>query len=210
MTQKKTGIDGYDYAWPVRPTILPCPSAPPMPPIKPPYPVPVYPFYPPVGPGPVPTPFIPGYIPQPPVPPCPPPPYFPPKPSKTDARLKKLQADIKRLELVQTLITKFEQKNEVAILTIGGESYQFGTDRITNSEKEVVDGTYANVICANEAVPPTSEYFDVDLEELSVTPKAPTDLLQTEKSRLSLEIQIITQALYEDEQSPSSDEPTAL
>lgn len=199
MTHKRTGIDGYDYAWPARPTILPCPSAPPMPPVKPPCPVPVYPYYPPVGPGP--APFIPGYIPPTPTPPCPPPPYFPPKPSKTDARLKKLQHDIERLKVVEALIANFENKNEVAMLTIGAESYQFGTDRYTNSDKEVVDGMYAKIICG-EPVAPTTDNFNVDLDELSVTPKNPTDLLQTEKGRLSLEIMTITNALNEEASNP--------
>lgn len=207
MSYKRTGIDGRDYAFPnpcpVKPTILPYPTSPCMPPAYPPYPpVPAMPL--PHVPGPAPTPIIPGYIPPTPLPPCPPPPYFPPKPSKTDEKLRKLQRDVERLKVVEKLITAFEQKNEPAILTIGAESYQFGTDRITNSEGTVVDGMYAEVICANNPVVPTSENFSDDSETLSVYAINPVDLLQTEKTRLALEINLLTQAMTEAENTSSN------
>ena len=143
-------------------------------------------------------------VPCPPIPPCPPPPYFPPKPSKVDEKLRKLQKDVERLKTVEALITAFEQKNEPAILTIGADSYQFGTDRITNSEKEVVDGMYANVICSNTPVVPDGNNFVIDRENYSVYANEPVDLLQTERTRLALEINVITEAITAEGEEPVS------
>lgn len=209
-TYKKSGPFGMDCAVPDTP---PRPRPVPPPPPLPPYPdFPVYPFYPPY-PGqevePVPTPFPdkpcppppippapPKPYPYPPIPPCPPiPPYPPPKPEKVDECSKKLAKLSQKAKVLVQMIKDFEQRNKPAILTIGPNSYQFGTENIIDFDGEPAKGMYADIICGNpiETLDPVD--YVVDDTKTRVALKDPQDLLQSELARVREEITLVAAAL---------------
>lgn len=205
-TYKKSGPFGMDCAVPNTPPH----SRPVLPPPLPPCPdFPVYPFYPPY-PGqevePVPTPFPDRPCPPPPppapprpyppYPPCPPvPPYPPPKPEKVDECSKKLAKLSQKAKVLVQMIKDFEQKNKPAILTIGPNSYQFGTENVINFDGEPAKGMYADIICGDpiETLDPVD--YVVDDTKTRVALKDPQDLLQSELARVREEITLVAAAL---------------
>lgn len=211
-TYKRTGLDGVDYAFPSKP-ILPPPLPKPVPPCPPPPPYdwggfPYYPPYPEMDAEPVPTPPIPGRFgpippvpppPFPPVPPCPPcPPYPPPKPEKVDECSKKLAKLSAKAKVLVQMIKDFEKKNKPAILTIGPNSYQFGTEMITDFGGEPAKGMYAGLI-SGEPIPefdPNEIVIDESGTRVSV--KNPVDLLQTELARVRKEITLVAAKLNDE------------
>ena len=220
-TYKRTGLDGVDYAFPSKP-ILPPPPPKPVPPCPPPPPYdwggfPYYPPYPEMDAEPVPTPPIPGRFgpippvpprPFPPVPPCPPcPPYPPPKPEKVDECSKKLAKLSAKAKVLVQMIKDFEKKNRPAILTIGPNSYQFGTEMITDFDGEPAKGMYASLI-SGEPIPefdPNEIVIDESGTRVSV--KNPVDLLQTELARVRKEITLVAAKLNDEvsEEEPVSE-----
>ena len=206
-TYKRTGLDGVDYAFPSKP-ILPPPPPKPVPPCPPPYDwggFPYYPPYPEMDAEPVPTPPIPGRFgpippvpprPFPPVPPCPP--YPPPKPEKVDECSKKLAKLSAKAKVLVQMIKDFEKKNKPAILTIGPNSYQFGTEMITDFVGEPAKGMYAGLI-SGEPIPefdPNEIVIDESGTRVSV--KNPADLLQTELARVRKEITLVAAKLNDE------------
>lgn len=210
-TYKRTGLDGVDYAFPSKPILPPPPK--PVPPCPPPPPYdwggfPYYPPYPEMDTEPVPTPPIPGRFgpippvppcPFPPVPPCPPcPPYPPPKPEKVDECSKKLAKLSAKAKVLVQMIKDFEKKNKPAILTIGPNSYQFGTEMITDFNGEPAKGMYAGLI-SGEPIPefdPNEIVIDESGTRVSV--KNPVDLLQTELARVRKEITLVAAKLNDE------------
>ena len=157
---------------------------------------------------PVPTPPIPGRFgpippvpprPFPPVPPCPPcPPYPPPKPEKVDECSKKLAKLSAKAKVLVQMIKDFEKKNKPAILTIGPNSYQFGTEMITDFDGEPAKGMYAGLI-SGEPIPefdPNEIVIDESGTRVSV--KNPVDLLQTELARVRKEITLVAAKLNDE------------
>lgn len=197
-TYKKSGPFGMDVAVPDSGPQRPLPPPQPLPD----YPdFPVYPYYPPF-PGqevePVPMPPIPGRVPPcpPPVPPCPPiPPYPIPKPEKVDECSKKLAKLSQKSKILVQMIKDFEQKNKPVILTIGPNSYQFGTENIIDFNGEPAKGMYANLICGEpiETLDPLD--YVVDDTKTRVALKNPVDLLQSELARVRQEITLVAAAL---------------
>ena len=211
-TYKRTGLDGVDYAFPSKP-ILPPPPPKPVPPCPPPPPYdwggfPYYPPYPEMDAEPVPTPPIPGRFgpippvpprPFPPVPPCPPcPPYPPPKPEKVDECSKKLAKLSAKAKVLVQMIKDFEKKNKPAILTIGPNSYQFGTEMITDFDGEPAKGMYASLI-SGEPIPEfDANEIVIDESGTRVSVKNPVDLLQTELARVRKEITLVAAKLNDE------------
>lgn len=212
MTHKQSGLNGVDYAVPtpiikpIPPCPPPCPPKPPIPPC-PPRDWDVYPFYPPYPdmiPEPVPTPPIPGHHHHPhPIPPCPPPcppfppvpPYPPPKPEKVDECSKKLAKLSQKTKVLVQMINDFEDRNKPVILTIGPNSYQFGTENITDFDGNPAKGMYANIVCGD----PIEEFEDdeivIDETKTRVAIKNPVDLLQSELARVRKEITLVAAAI---------------
>lgn len=212
-TYKRTGPGGFDYAVPSRPAPPP-PPPPPLPPCPPDYPG--YPFYPPY-PGqeaePVPTPPMPERhypCPPPPCPPVPPPPhphpyppcppYPPPKPERVDECSKKLAKLSEKSKVLVQMIHDFERKNKPAILTIGPNSYQFGTENIIDFEGEPAKGMYAEIICGDPIDELLTEDYVVDDTNTRVALKDPKDLLQSELARVRKEITLVAAKLNEEVQ----------
>lgn len=213
-TYKRTGLDGVDYAMPSKRPVPPCPP-PPKPPVPPCPPVHlcppeddwgVYPFYPPypdMDAEPVPTPPIPGRPGPGPVPPCPTlqhpyppmPPYPPPKPEKVDECSKKLAKLSQKAKVLVQMIKDFEQKNKPAILTIGANSYQFGTNLVTDFDGEPASGMYSAVICGDSIEELLSDEYVIDDTKTRVALKDPKDILQSELARVRLEITLVAAAL---------------
>lgn len=186
-TYKKTGPGGYDYAVPSKHK-SPCP-----PPEKPDWPTWCYP-YPDVEP--VPTPEIPGRKPPCPPPPCPPPYPFPEKIDKSSKMLSKLSQKSK--VLVQ-MINDFK-KNKPVIVTIGKNSYQFGTDKVITSDGEAAQGMYSHVVCLEET-PEYTETTDYTVEDdgrVILNEGVAKDLLQTELKRVQIEIAKVAALLSEE------------
>lgn len=227
-TYKRTGFDGVDYAVPSKPILPPPPKpVPPVPPCPPPPPIdwggyPFYPPYPEWDVEPVPTPPIPGRPGPGPIPPCPPPPHphphpippcpppcppypVPPKPEKVDECSKRLAKLTQKTKVLVQMIKDFEQKNKPAILTVGNNSYQFGTEMITDFAGDPAKGMYANLICGEpiEALDPAD--YTVDDTNTRVALKNPVDFLQSELARVRKEIELVTAALYDE---VSGDTPT--
>lgn len=225
-TYKRTGLNGVDYAVPSKPVLPPPPPPkPPVPPCPPPPPIDWggYPFYPPYPEWdiePVPTPPIPGRPGPGPIPPCPPPPHphpippcpppippypVPPKPEKVDECSKRLAKLTQKTKVLVQMIKDFEQKNKPAILTVGNNSYQFGTEMITDFSGDPAKGMYAELICGNpiEALDPAD--YVVDDTNTRVALKNPVDFLQSELARVRKEIELVTAALYDE---VSGDTPT--
>lgn len=210
-TYKRTGLDGVDYAFPSKP-ILPPPPPKPVPPCPPPpYDwggFPYYPPYPEMDTEPVPTPPIPGrfgpippvpprpFPPVPPIPPCPP--YPPPKPEKVDECSKKLAKLSAKAKVLVQMIKDFEKKNKPAILTIGPNSYQFGTEMITDFDGEPAKGMYASLI-SGEPIPEfDASEIVIDESGTRVSVKNPVDLLQTELARVRKEITLVAAKLNDE------------
>lgn len=101
------------------------------------------------------------------------------------------------------MIKDFEQKNKPAILTIGNNSYQFGTENIINFEGDSDKGMYADLICGDPI-----ENIDEDLEctidendtGTRVCLDKPKDLLQSELARVRKEITLTAAALNDEVQ----------
>lgn len=217
-TYKQSGLNGVDYAVPTLPggkTICPAPGPfPPVPPRPvPPVPVPppppvdwdVYPYYPPypeviIEPVPVPTPYIPGKHPRP-VPP-PPPPYIPPypcpRPEKVDECSKRLAKLTQKTKTLVQMIKDFEGKNRPVIVTIGPNSYQFGTENITDFDGQAAKGMYANLVCGDPIDELEEGTYTVDDTNTRVSLKNPVDLLQSELARVRKEITLVTAAINEE------------
>lgn len=219
-TYKRTGLDGVDYAVPGKPVLPPPPPKPPVPPV-PPIDWGGYPFYPPYPPmdvEPVPTPPIPGRPGPGPIPPCPPPkpepfppyppvpPYPPPKPEKVDECSKKLAKLSNKAKVLVQMINDFEKKNKAAILTIGPNSYQFGTEMVTGFDGEPAKGMYAELICGDPIETLNPEDYITDDTNTRVALKNPVDLLQSELARVRQEITLVAAALNNEVQPDS--EPT--
>lgn len=228
-TQKQAGPDGCDYAVvypPKRP--LPPPIAPPIP-VIPPAPVPdwyAYPYYPPYPPlpptpvpAPVPTPFIPGHHPHPPIPPippippCPPPPPFPPypvpKPDKTDECSKRLAQLTEKVKVLVQMIKDFEDKNRPAILTVGPNSYQFGTENVIDFSGAQAKGMYASLISGEPIADLDPASYDIDSTGTRIALKNPVDLLQSELARVRKEITLVTAKINEEINDTQENAPDA-
>lgn len=210
-TYKMTGPGGLDCA-------IPRPKRP-LPPVPPPPPVPpcpllpdweVYPYYPPypeMDAEPVPTPPIPGrhhhpfppIPPHPPIPPCPPvPPYPPPKPEKVDECSKKLAKLTQKTKVLVQMIKDFEDKNRPVIVTIGPNSYSFGTENITDFHGDPAKGMYANIVCGDPIEDFQPEEIEIDDTNTRVSVKNPVDLLQTELARVRKEITLVAAAINDE------------
>lgn len=218
-TQKITGPNGLDYAMPypnpAEKKPVPPPPAPfnPFYPPVPPFDPPVYPYYPPypnMPIEPVPTPYIPGRHPHPPVPPvppvppCPPPPFPPypvPKPEKVDECSKRLAKLSQKTKVLVQMIKDFEDKNRPVIITIGPNSYQFGTENITDFEGNPAKGMYASLISGEPIEEFQPEEITIDDTGTRVAVKNPVDLLQTELARVRKEITLVA-AKINDEITP--------
>lgn len=215
-TYKRTGPDGLDYAFPAKRPLPPPPPRKPEPP-TPPYPerpVPpppphfedwaVYPFYPPYQEPiePVACPPIPGR----PVPPPPPvfPPYPMPRPERVDESSKKLAKLSQKAKVLVQMIKDFEQKNKPVILTIGNNSYQFGTENIVDFNGEPAKGMYSKLICGDPIEALDSIDYTTDDSKTRVSLKDPVDLLQSELARVRQEITLVAAALNEEVQEPTS------
>lgn len=227
-TYKRTGPDGLDYAYPSK---RPCPPPPPKPPMKPgcgcdncnpppppPEPCPddwaVYPYYPPYQDLNEPVP-CPPMLNRPHYPMCPPP-YGMPQPEKIDESSKRLAKLSQKARVLVQMIKDFEQKNKPAILTIGNNSYQFGTEYVIDPDGESTTGMYANVICGDpiEELNPDGygkKGYETDESGTRVTLRNAKDLLQSELARVRTEITLVAAALH-DEVLPDADaiktEPT--
>lgn len=214
-TYKRTGPDGLDYAFPSkRPLpplppppppkpVPPVPSCPPLPPVEPPIDWAVYPYYPPYQEPiePVACPPIPGRIFPPPPPPFPP--YPMPKPEKVDESSKKLAKLSQKAKVLVQMIKDFEQRNKPVIVTIGNNSYQFGTENIINFSGEPAKGMYSAIVCGDpiETLDPMD--YVVDDTNTRVALKDPADLLQSELARVRQEITLVAAALNEEIQEPT-------
>lgn len=226
-TYKKTGPGGFDYAVPSpkRPNPPPAPPKPPVPPED----WGVYPFYPPypeVAIEPVPTPPIQGATPPRPAPvePSEPPkdwrpeypPYWPvppypaPKPEKVDECSKKLAKLSQKAKVLVQMIKDFEQKNKPAILTIGNNSYQFGTENTTNFNGDAATGMYASLISGDpiEALEDGTYTVDDTKTRVALNSGVATDLLQTELARVRQEITLTAAALNDEVTENSSSTTT--
>ncbi len=217
-TYKKTGFNGVDYAvpslpgWHPDPVPFPPPPSPPKPgPVPPPCPVPppppidwdVYPYYPPYPYEwiePVPMPPIPGKHPRPCPPPPPPyiPPYPCPKPEKVDECSKRLAKLTQKTKTLVQMIKDFEGKNRPVIITIGPNSYQFGTENITDFDGQAAKGMYANLISGDPIEELEEGTYTVDSTNTRVALKNPVDLLQSELARVRKEITLVTAAINEE------------
>lgn len=206
-TYKRTGPDGLDYAFPSKrplpplpppPSPKPAPPVPPCPPMEPPIDWAVYPYYPPYQEPiePVACPPIPGRV----FPPPPPlfPPYPIPKPEKVDESSKKLAKLSQKAKVLVQMIKDFEQRNKPVIVTIGNNSYQFGTENIINFSGEPAKGMYSAIVCGDpiETLDPMD--YVVDDTNTRVALKDPTDLLQSELARVRQEITLVAAALNEE------------
>ncbi len=212
MSYKRTLPDGMDYAVPSRKPLPPLPPPPPPcpkpgPPL-PPYDWDNYPYYPPFIPEepiePVDCPPIPGRRPVPP-PPVPPPffpPYPMPTPEKVDKSSKKLAKLSQKAKVLVQMIKDFEQRNKPVIITIGPNSYQFGTENVVDFEGEPAKGMYSALVCGDpiETLDPMD--YEVDETNTRVALKDPVDLLQSELARVRLEITLVAAALNNEVQEP--------
>lgn len=145
------------------------------------------------------TPPIPG---RPIIPPPPPPPYFPPypmpKPEKIDESSKKLAKLSQKAKVLVQMIKDFEQKNKPVILTIGNNSYQFGTENIIDFNGDPAKGMYANLVCGDPIETLDPEDYTTDDTNTRVALKNPVDLLQSELARIRQEITLVAAALNEE------------
>lgn len=208
-TYKRTGPDGFDYAFPSR---RKCPPPPPPKPhdcdchdCPPPPPPPVedwgvYPFYPPYQDliEPVPCPSIPG---RPPQPICPPP-YGLPKPEKVDESTRRLAKLSQKARVLVQMIKDFEQKNKPAIITIGQNSYQFGTEDILDFKGEAAKGMYSKLICGDPIETLWDGEIETDKDTGRVSIKNPRDLLQSELARVRTEITLVAKSLNKETAEP--------
>lgn len=215
-TYKKTGFNGVDYAVPSLPGWHPDPVPFPPPPSPKPGPVPprpvpppppidwdVYPYYPPYPYEwiePVPMPPIPGKHPHPCPPPPPPyiPPYPCPRPEKVDECSKRLAKLTQKTKTLVQMIKDFEGKNRPVIITIGPNSYQFGTENITDFDGQAAKGMYANLISGDPIEELEEGTYTVDSTNTRVALKNPVDLLQSELARVRKEITLVTAAINEE------------
>lgn len=196
-TYKKSNPFGWDVAVPDTASRRPLPPPPPLPEY------PDYLYYEDEEIEPVPTPAFPGRpCPPPPprpIPPCPPPPPAPPypvpKPEKVDECSKKLAKLSEKSKILVQMIKDFEQRNKPAILTIGPNSYQFGTESVIDFNGETGKGMYAELICGEpiETLDPLD--YVVDDTKTRVALKNPVDLLQSELARVRQEITLVAAAL---------------
>ena len=215
-TYKRTGPDGLDYAFPSKRPLPPPPHHKPVPPppppvpefLPPPPPPPpidwaVYPFYPPYQEPiePVACPPIPGRI-FPPPPPPPFPPYPMPKPEKVDESSKKLAKLSQKAKVLVQMIKDFEQRNKPVIVTIGNNSYQFGTENIIDFNGEPAKGMYASIVCGDPIETLDPSEYTTDDTNTRVALKDPADLLQSELARVRQEITLVAAALNDEIQEP--------
>ncbi len=209
-TYKKTCFNGVDYAVPSLPGWHPHPVPFPPPP-PPPIDWDVYPHYLPYPYGWIePVPPIPGKYPRPCPPPPPPyiPPYPCPRPEKVDECSKRLAKLTQKTKTLVQMIKDFEQKNRPVIVTIGPNSYQFGTENITDFDGEPAKGMYANLVCGKPIEELEEGTYVVDDTKTRVALKDPVDLLQSELARVRKEITLVTAAINEEitpESAPNSD-----
>ena len=118
-----------------------------------------------------------------------------PRPEKIDGSSKKLARLSQKAKVLVQMIKDFEQKNKPVIITIGGNSYQFGTKTITDFEGESAEGMYSSLICADSVVELQAADYTVDDSQTRVALKNPTDLLQSELARVRKEITLAAEAL---------------
>lgn len=213
-TYKRTGPDGLDYAFPSKRPLPPPPPRKPVPPppvpgfLPPPPPPPppidwaVYPYYPPYQEPiePVACPPIPGRVFPPPPPPFPP--YPMPKPEKVDESSKKLAKLSQKAKVLVQMIKDFEQRNKPVIVTIGNNSYQFGTENIIDFNGEPAKGMYASIVCGDPIETLDPSEYTTDDTNTRVALKDPADLLQSELARVRQEITLVAAALNDEIQEP--------
>lgn len=213
-TYKRTGPDGLDYAFPSKRPLPPPPPHKPVPPppvpgfLPPPPPPPppidwaVYPYYPPYQEPiePVACPPIPGRVFPPPPPPFPP--YPMPKPEKVDESSKKLAKLSQKAKVLVQMIKDFEQRNKPVIVTIGNNSYQFGTENIIDFNGEPAKGMYASIVCGDPIETLDPSEYTTDDTNTRVALKDPADLLQSELARVRQEITLVAAALNDEIQEP--------
>ena len=96
------------------------------------------------------------------------------------------------------MIKDFEQRNKAAILTIGPNSYQFGTENIIDFDGEPAKGMYANIICGEPIEELSTADYIVDDTRTRVSLRDPKDLLQSELARVRQEITLVAAKLSEE------------
>lgn len=203
-TFKMTGPDGMDYAFPERdPRFIhkkpPCPHV-----GKVPFPFWAFddvPDYPEDDTDAVELPFRPKK---------PVPPYGCPKPERVDACSKKLAILSEKAKVLVQMIKDFEQKNKPAILTIGGHSYQLGTNRVTDFDGQPAAGMYSTLICGDPIESFEANEYETDDNHVRVALKQPVDILQSELARVRQEITLVAAALKQEVVEPNSGDTTGL
>lgn len=96
------------------------------------------------------------------------------------------------------MIKDFEGKNRPVIITIGPNSYQFGTENITDFDGQAAKGMYASLISGNPIEELEEGTYTVDSTKTRVALKNPVDLLQSELARVRKEITLVTAAINEE------------
>lgn len=122
-----------------------------------------------------------------------------PRPEKVDESSKKLAKLSQKAKVLVQMIKDFEQKNKPAILTIGNNSYQFGTENIVDFDGDAANGMYSKLICGDPIKELKEEDFEVDNETgTRVSLNEPEDLLQSELARIRQEITLVAAALNDE------------
>lgn len=93
------------------------------------------------------------------------------------------------------MIKDFEDKNKAAIVTIGHNSYQFGTENIIDFDGEPAKGMYSKLICGDPIEALEENDYVVDETKTRVALKEPVDLLQSELARVRQEITFVAAAI---------------
>lgn len=96
------------------------------------------------------------------------------------------------------MIKDFEGKNRPVIITIGPNSYQFGTENITDFDGQAAKGMYASLISGDPIEELEEGTYIVDSTNTKVALKNPVDLLQSELARVRKEITLVTAAINEE------------
>lgn len=134
--------------------------------------------------------------------------YACPRPEKVDECSKRLAKLTQKTKTLVQMIKDFEGKNCPVIVTIGPNSYQFGTENITDFDGQPAKGMYANLVCGDPIDDLEDGTYTVDSTSTRVALENPVDLLQSELARVRKEIILVTAAINEEitpEPAPNSD-----
>ena len=120
------------------------------------------------------------------------------RPEKVDECSKRLAKLTQKTKTLVQMIKDFEGKNRPVIITIGPNSYQFGTENITDFDGQAAKGMYANLISGDPIEELEEGTYTVDSTNTRVALKNPVDLLQSELARVRKEITLVTAAINEE------------